>query len=200
MPTHSLQIEIGAVLSGSFGATMSSGMSQITKLGSTIKQLESSSKSIGQFQNLKQSTLTAKNEWAQAEAQVKSLASEMRQVTNPSSEMATSFEKSKNAASKAKQAYLEKRDALHNLGVKLKQSGVDMRSLSFEQAKLGSSIDKLKNKYRELGSIMQQRQAILSQRANLRGQIMDTIALGAAMAAPIKAAVDFESAMADVKK
>jgi hypothetical protein len=52
---------------------MSSGISQLTKLSSTITQLESSPKSIGQFQNLKQSTLTAKNECAQAEAQVKSL-------------------------------------------------------------------------------------------------------------------------------
>jgi hypothetical protein len=74
MASHSLQIEIGAVLNGSFGATMSSSTSLLTKLGSTIKQLESSSKGIGQFQNLKNSTLTAKNEWAQAEAQVKSLA------------------------------------------------------------------------------------------------------------------------------
>jgi phage-related tail protein len=47
---------------------------------------------------------------------------------------------------------------------------------------------------------MQKRQAVMAQRANLRGQIMDTVALGVAMAAPIKAAVDFESAMAEVKK
>jgi TP901 family phage tail tape measure protein len=47
---------------------------------------------------------------------------------------------------------------------------------------------------------MQKRQGIMAQRAHLRGQIMETVALGAAMAAPIKAAVDFESAMADVKK
>jgi phage-related tail protein len=200
MPTHNLQIEIGAVLNGSFGATMSSGMSQLTKLGSTIKQLESSSKSIGKFQSLKSSTLSAKNEWAQAEANVKSLALEMRQVANPSNEMVASFEKSKNAASKAKQAYIEKRDALHSLGAKLKQSGVDMNSLSTEQTKLGASIDKLKTKYNDLNTLMQKRHGIVAQRAHLRGQIMDTIALGAAMAAPIKAAVDFESAMADVKK
>ncbi|MDR2666964.1 MAG: phage tail tape measure protein [Holosporales bacterium] len=60
---------------------------------------------------------------------------------------------------------------------------------------LGASIDKLKTKYHELDSIMQKRQAVMTQRANLRGQIMDTVALGVAMAAPIKAAVDFESAI-----
>jgi TP901 family phage tail tape measure protein len=75
-----------------------------------------------------------------------------------------------------------------------------MSALSAEQTKLGASIDKLKTKYHELDSIMQKRQAVMAQRANLRGQIMDTVALGVAMAAPIKAAVDFESAMAEVKK
>ncbi|MDR0552572.1 MAG: phage tail tape measure protein [Holosporales bacterium] len=170
------------------------------KLGSTIKQLESSSKSIGKFQSLKQSILTAKNEWAQAEAQVKSLAVAMNQAGPDTAKLASEFEKSKNAASKAKQAYLEKRNALHNLSAKLRQSGVDMGSLGAEQTKLGTSIDKLKTKYNDLNALMQKRQGIIAQRAHLRGQIMDTVALGAAMAAPIKAAVNFESAMADVKK
>jgi TP901 family phage tail tape measure protein len=200
MATHSLQIEIGAVLRNGFGTTISSGMNQLSKLGSTIKQLEASSKNIGKFTGLQQATLYAKKDWADAEAEVKSLAIAMRSVDAPSSEMSAGFEKSKVAASKAKQAYIEKRDALHNLGDKLRQSGVDMSALAAEQTKLGASFDKLKTKYHELDSIMQKRQAVMAQRANLRGQIMDTIALGAAMAAPIKAAVDFESAMAEVKK
>jgi TP901 family phage tail tape measure protein len=200
MPTHSLQIEIGAVLKGGFGATISSGVNQLSKLGSTIKHLEASSKNIGKFTGLQQATLSAKKDWADAEAEVKSLAVAMKSIAAPSAEMSASFEKSKVAASRAKQAYLEKRDALHSLGDKLRQSGVDMSALSAEQTKLGASIDKLKTKYHELDSIMQKRQAVMAQRANLRGQIMDTVALGVAMAAPIKAAVDFESAMAEVKK
>jgi hypothetical protein len=65
-----------------------------------------------------------------------------------------------------------------------------MASLCAEQTKLGASIDKLKVKYNDLNALMQRRQGIMAQRAHLRGQIMDTIALGAAMAAPIKAAVN----------
>lgn len=197
---NNLQIEIGAVLSGNFGATLSSGINQLSKLGSTIKQLESSSRNIGKFIDLRKSTLLAKNEWHQAEAQVKSLAQTMNQAENPSNQMIQSFEKSKVAASKAKQAYLEKRDALQILSTKLLKTGVSTGSLVAEQTKLGASLEKLKTKYRELNSIMERRQGVLAQRANLRGQIIDTVAIGAAMAAPIKAAVDFESAMADVKK
>jgi hypothetical protein len=76
MPTHSLQIEIGAVLKGGFGATISSGVDQLSKLGSTIKQLEASSKNIGKFTGLQQATLSAKKDWADAEAEVKSLESQ----------------------------------------------------------------------------------------------------------------------------
>lgn len=47
---------------------------------------------------------------------------------------------------------------------------------------------------------MQKRQGVLAQRANLRGQLFDAVALGAALGAPIKAAIDFESAMSDVRK
>jgi hypothetical protein len=59
-PAHR-PIEIGAVLKGGFGATISSGMNQLSKLGSTIKQLEASSKNIGKFTGLQQVTLPAWN-------------------------------------------------------------------------------------------------------------------------------------------
>ena len=42
--------------------------------------------------------------------------------------------------------------------------------------------------------------ANLARRGELRGQLLDVVALGAALAAPMKAAIDFESAMADVSK
>ncbi|GHU20763.1 hypothetical protein FACS189472_12670 [Alphaproteobacteria bacterium] len=58
----------------------------------------------------------------------------------------------------------------------------------------------MKTRYGELNKIMGQRDAVLAQRANLRGQMMDAVALAATLGAPIKAAVDFESAMADVAK
>jgi hypothetical protein len=91
VPTHSLQIEIGAVLKNGFGATISSGMNQLSKLGSTIKQLEASSKNIGKFTGLQQATLSAKKDWADAEAEVKALATQMRSIAAPSAEMSNAF-------------------------------------------------------------------------------------------------------------
>ncbi|MCW9034571.1 MAG: phage tail tape measure protein [Rhodospirillales bacterium] len=43
-------------------------------------------------------------------------------------------------------------------------------------------------------------QSNLDQRAAMRGQLLDVVALGATLAAPLKVAIDFESAMADIGK
>ena len=197
---HTLSVVIGAALKGNFGATMSSGISQLGRLGQAIKQLDASGKTTGKFQQLHKDTLLAKRGWMDAEKQVKSLAMQMAATTNPSKALVTEFERSKTAALKAKTAYLQKREALHNLDNEIRKSGQDIQNLISQQTKLGASLQKLKGHYVALDRIMQKRQGVLAQRANLRGQLFDAVALGAALGAPIKAAIDFESAMADVRK
>ncbi len=197
---HTLSVVIGAALKGNFGATMAQGASQLNRLGQAIKQLESSGKTVGKFQQLQRDTLLAKRAWMEAENQVKSLAMQMAATANPSKALVAEFERSKTAALKAKTAYLQKREALHNLDNEIQKSGQDIQGLIAQQTKLGSSIEKLKGHYVALDRLMQKRQGILAQRANLRGQMFDAVALGATFTAPIKAAIDFESAMADVRK
>lgn len=106
----------------------------------------------------------------------------------------------KASASKAKEAYIKKRDALHTLNEEVRKSGKDIKSLVRDQTKLGSSIEVLKGKYSKLGSVIQKQQNALAKKAHYRSQVMETIGLGLSLAAPIKVAIDFESAMADVKK
>jgi hypothetical protein len=121
-------------------------------------------------------------------------------VENPSAAMIREFEKAKTSAAKAKDAYVGKRNAPHNLSLQIQTGGTDIGALISQQSKLGSSVANLKTRYGELGKIMGQRSAALARRANLRAQTMDAIALAATLGAPIKAAADFESAMADVAK
>ncbi|WP_264686609.1 phage tail tape measure protein [Wolbachia endosymbiont (group B) of Rhopobota naevana] len=47
---------------------------------------------------------------------------------------------------------------------------------------------------------MQKRKGVLAQRVNFKAQMIDAVTLGLTLAAPLKAAISFESAMADVKK
>ncbi|GFQ65504.1 tail tape measure protein [Trichonephila clavata] len=94
----------------------------------------------------------------------------MKAIEKPSKTLKAEFDKAKTSATKAKEAYLKKRDALHSF---------------------------MKNK---LGSVIQKQQNALARKAHYRSQVMETIGLGLSLAAPIKVAIDFESAMADVKK
>ncbi|WP_259348757.1 hypothetical protein [Wolbachia pipientis] len=47
-----ISIVIGATLQSSFNSTMAGSTKQLSRIGSTIKQLESSSKSVSKFKEL----------------------------------------------------------------------------------------------------------------------------------------------------
>ncbi|MDE1465599.1 phage tail tape measure protein [Spartinivicinus poritis] len=67
-------------------------------------------------------------------------------------------------------------------------------------AAASQSIARLETRYQALSRAQQQLNRNMERRSALRGQLMDAAALGLGLAVPIKEAIQFESAMADVKK
>ncbi|MFT4314926.1 MAG: phage tail tape measure protein [Wolbachia pipientis] len=199
-----LSIKIGATLDGSFNSAMTGSAAKLSKLGDSIKQLDSSMKSVSKFKQLNHDALEAMKNWKEADKKAKesaaAIAKEKKEKKEPSKALRNEFEKLKASASKAKEAYIKKRDTLHTLNEEIRKSGKDIKSLVRDQTKLGSSIEVLKGKYSKLGSVIQKQQNALAKKAHYRSQVMETIGLGLSLAAPIKVAIDFESAMADVRK
>ncbi|WP_264723596.1 phage tail tape measure protein [Wolbachia endosymbiont (group A) of Cheilosia soror] len=199
-----LSIKIGATLDGSFNSAMTGSAAKLSKLGDSIKQLDSSMKSVSKFKQLNHDALEAMKNWKEAEKKAKesaaAIAKEKKEKKEPNKALKNEFEKLKASASKAKEAYIKKRDALHTLNEEIRKSGKDIKSLVRDQTKLGSSVEVLKGKYSKLGSVIQKQQNALAKKAHYRSQVMETIGLGLSLAAPIKVAIDFESAMADIKK
>ncbi|MFP3015719.1 MAG: phage tail tape measure protein [Wolbachia sp.] len=196
-----LSIKIGATLDSSFNSTMIGSTAKLSKLGDSIRQLDSSMKSVSKFKQLNHDALEAMKNWKEAEKKAKESATAIaKEKKEPSKALKNEFEKLKASASKAKEAYIKKRDALHTLNEEVRKSGKDIKSLVRDQTKLGSSIEVLKGKYSKLGSVIQKQQNALAKKAHYKPQVMETIGLGLSLAAPIKVAIDFESAMADVKK
>ncbi|UXX40537.1 phage tail tape measure protein [Wolbachia endosymbiont of Oryzaephilus surinamensis] len=199
-----LSIKIGATLDGSFNNAMTGSAAKLSKLGDSIKQLDSSMKSVSKFKQLNHDALEAMKNWKEAEKKAKesatAVAKEKKEKKEPSKALRNEFEKLKASASRAKEAYIKKRDALHTLNEEIRKSGKDIKSLVRDQTKLGSSIEVLKGKYSKLGSVIQKQQNALARKAHYKSQVMETIGLGLSLATPIKVAIDFESAMADVKK
>ena len=195
-----LSIKIGAVLDGSFNTVIKGSSGQLTRLGENIRKLDSSLKSVSKFKQLGSDVLTSRRSWKGFEDQVKSLAKQMKAIEKPSKTLKAEFDKAKTSATKAKEAYLKKRDALHSFNEEVRKTGRNIKSLVSDQYKLGSSIEVLKGKYGKLGSVIRSHQSFLASKSHFKSQIIETIGLGLTLAAPVKVAIDFESAMADVKK
>ena len=82
---------------------------------------------------------------------------------------------------------------------KIKQLGGAIKDLEKQSVLSGSALEKLKLQYNSLLGSINKQQAISRQRALYRSQIMEIVAMGAALAAPIQNAMKFEESLAGIK-
>ena len=195
-----VSVIIGAELGGTFKGAFTSSKKQLDTLGRSIKQLNTTSENVNAFKDLRQSTISAKQEWNAAEAEVKRLAKEIKNTEKPSKELNNSFRNAKKEAAIAKSAYEQNKAALKEMSTSLKTAGVDTKNLTQEQNRLGQAMEILRKRQTALTAIENKRQANLSKRSMYRSQMMDVVALGTSLYGLVKPAIAFESAMADVKK
>lgn len=80
------------------------------------------------------------------------------------------------------------------------RQGKNVDSLRAKYATNVAAVDKLRAATERLRRVEDARERNLAKREQYKDGIMGTIALGATIAAPIKAAMDFESTVADIKK
>ncbi|MGL9779081.1 MAG: phage tail tape measure protein [Wolbachia sp.] len=98
-----LSVKIGAILDGSFNSAMAGSSKQLSRLGGTIRQLDTSMKSVSKFKELSRNTLVAKRSWKGLEVQVTSLAQKEKTLK-------AAFDEANASVAKAKEAYLQKKD------------------------------------------------------------------------------------------
>ncbi|WP_341820105.1 hypothetical protein [Wolbachia endosymbiont (group A) of Andrena bucephala] len=91
-----ISIVIGATLQSSFNSTIAGSTKQLSRIGSTIKQLESSSKSVSKFKQLSHDALLARRSWNELEIKTKSLAQQIKNAEEPSKSLQNEFTRSKN--------------------------------------------------------------------------------------------------------
>jgi TP901 family phage tail tape measure protein len=81
---------------------------------------------------------------------------------------------------------------------KISKIGAAIKDMERSSVIGARSIDKLKLRYNSFLGSMNKQQAIVQKRSFYRSQIMDVVALGAALVAPVKSAMDFETALSDI--
>lgn len=191
---------IGAKLAGSFGGSMGAAKKQITSLGSAISSLESRRTNLDTFRGLKFGIRDTEKQLTTARAEVSRLAAEMRKAEKPSAQLRGEFEKAKRHAQGLNTKLTRQQSELHTLRGKMNAAGQSTLNFKQQQVQLGAAIARTNSLQKQSNAIASKQAALKSRRSDLQGQMIGTAGIAMAVAAPIKAAIDFEEKMADIKK
>ena len=195
-----ISVVIGAALSGSFNTVLGRSISQFNRLGSAIGQAEDRSRHITVFRRLKTELAATETAYHKAKANLAGLSREMQKSGKPTRRMRAAMADAHREVQVLSQKLNEQRNSLSRQRAAMKSAGMATANLNRQEKLLGGTLDRLRQRYGRLGEAMKRRDAVMQKRAGLRAQLVDAVALGVTVAAPIKAAIRFESVMADVKK
>lgn len=117
------------------------------------------------------------------------------------------YDKSRYEVSQLTKHYDVQKTKLHGLKSKLNESGIQAHKFGEEQRQIkrditaaNAALDKQKAKLKSVQAASAKIESNKMARSELGGEALDLAMKGAVLAVPIKFAVDFESAFADVKK
>ena len=191
-----LALQIGASIGQSFRTSIRGSQSQLNQLGSSINKLKNQQAAIRKVELGEASVGKARVAYDAASRELSRLRREVASTDQPSKQLTQSFETAKRKTERLSQALGKQRDRLQQSRRELQQAGVSARNLMGDNARLGASVERLSQKYRKLNQAMRAQEANKAQRADLRGQLFDAVALGATVVAPVSIAVNFEQSIA----
>ncbi|WP_320055621.1 phage tail tape measure protein [Desulfuromonas thiophila] len=141
-----------------------------------------------------------RHELSLAKHEAKLLAAQYQPVQAEIKDLTRAMNTAGRSAAGAKKALESKRASLTALSADLTRAGHGTVLLAQKEARLQQELKKTEARYTSLKTTMDKIEAVKNRRAELRGKMFDTVALGASLAAPLNEAIAFESAMADVAK
>ncbi len=193
-----VSILIGADLGKSFKDSFSGANKQLSALGDAIKKVNGRAAEIEAFRKSSRATKEASLAYQEAKQKLNLLSAEIARTDKPSKDLQNNFRKSQIAVDKAKVAFMESAQATREMGKALRASGVDFKSFNQQQDTLNKTLTTLKKRQAALQANADAKSQNLNNRANYRGQMVDAVAIGSALYAAVKPAIDFEFAMAQV--
>ncbi|CAK7034668.1 MAG: hypothetical protein DELT_00511 [Desulfovibrio sp.] len=193
---------LGASLASTFKGATRDARSQIRGISADVRTMEKSSTGkLGEAftkSSAKLSGLTT--ELQQARTQLASLKSQAAAAGGANDLLARQIAQAESRVSKLTSSVKAATTSHRNLAATITTEAGSVGRLMNEYRGLTAQMDKARAKQRALSANLAARDANKSRRADLRGQMFDTVALAATVALPVKLAIDFESAMADAAK
>lgn len=179
-----------------------------------LKQLEEAQRSVGQFRDVRSGLGETETQLQAARDKVRQLGASYAKLGPPTKEAAAAMAAARNEAAQLGAKFNSQQQQAQRLRDKLSAASISTKDLSAHEkqlradmatttAQIQSKTQALKRQ-REMSAKMadlkNQRDAADARRSEARGALFDGVALAASLGAPLKMAMDFESAMADVNK
>ncbi|MBC7952246.1 MAG: phage tail tape measure protein [Rhodospirillaceae bacterium] len=200
MTVMTVQVDIGAVLKDGFTAAFGKAQGTAVKLDNAIAAVDTRIGTMKGWADAKRETAAAREEWTRAEAKAKALAAQLAATAAPTEEFKSKVAAAKAEADKAKAAFMGTATSLKAVSVQMTAAGLSAKSYKADLDAAEKSMATLERRKESLNRAMASKAANAEARDALKGQVLGTMALAGAMAAPVHQAIKFESAMADVRK
>lgn len=191
----------------SFSDTNDKLVTQIKEQQAELRNLNTAARDLSGFERMQRKLAETSTALEQAKLDEAELARQMEATEQPTKRLTNAFEKAKTKTAQLTIEHQVQTNKLERLGQSLSEAGVDARKFASEQERIESATERanaaLQAQQAKLKSVSAAQSRVDANRANraeLRGQVLETAAIGYVAAQPIKAAINYESAMADVKK
>lgn len=200
MTSLAVSIDIGAVLKDGFATAFSQAGTMATKLDKAIAAVDTRIATMDGWRAAKKETAAAREEWEKATAKAKGLAAQLAATANPTEDLKNKVAAARKEADQAKAAFQGAATGLRAMDTQMKAAGVSIKTVKTEMDAAERSMAALTARREKLSAAMSAKLANDQARSALKGQVLETVGQAGALAVPVIQAVQFETAMGDVRK
>lgn len=201
MEKLTLGVVLGAALGTGFKTVFGQARTEISTLGQEIQKTTKLQGQIGNLVQLQAGAEKTRQKLQEQRAETERLRLQMTLAGSAGEKAAKAAEKawerSRDKTEALTQSLSKQRDRVTQVGGALKAAGVDTRNLSAENERLGQVLDKQTAAFLRQKDVLERR---ASARQEMQGEILKIGATVAYLKKATGTAMDFESAMADVRK
>ena len=202
--TYQIALAIKGAVDASLGKSCVSAAGELGKLAVHAKGLNTQIANVAGYERQRTATLGVAKAYREAQQKLRELSAAHAQNPTKKTERemhaaATSVEKLSKSYQTQSAKLAEMRGVLQGAGVDTKCLAGEQTRLAAEQAKVAAQADKIRVAQERLQGSKDALAASKARLAGMRGEILASAGIVMALRAPIKAAADFEQALAKVK-
>ena len=200
MKLYQVAYELVGKLSSSFNTSMFSASESLQGLNNKLKDINSAQKNITGFAKLEEDAKRSSIALSEARKKFAELNNEIKASGTPTKQQSQNLETARLKVENLSNKLGSQRQKLSEVRNELKNAGINYKNLSAENERLAQSTLKAQKAQEKLRNVLSKEQALNAKRSEIQGQIVGTAAVAFSLAQPIRQAIEFESAMSDVRK